>query len=67
MTAIINWLAELDPVFAFLLALPFVVVAAGFVSEASVFARRRRNKRRRQNEKPPSHSVARYANRAWSR
>jgi hypothetical protein len=31
---LIEWLANLDPVFAFLLALPFAVALAGLLSEA---------------------------------
>ncbi len=33
MSAIIDWLSGLDPVFAFMLVLPFVVAVAGLLSE----------------------------------
>ena len=39
MRELFDWLAALDPVFAFLLALPFAVAAAGLCAEA---VRRRR-------------------------
>ena len=51
MDGFINWLVELDPVFAFLLSLPFLVGAAAFCGDAvrSVW-RHRTGKERRAGE-----------------
>lgn len=42
MSELFDWLAALDPVFAFLLALPFAVAAAAFAAEALRRSRARR-------------------------
>jgi hypothetical protein len=39
MSALIDWLATLDPAFAFLLALPFIVAAAALCADAVRAAR----------------------------
>lgn len=53
MTELIEWLRALDPVFAFLLALPFAVAAAGLAAE---FVRRSRRRR----AVPPKQESSRY-------
>ena len=43
MNELLNWLTTLDPVFAFLLALPFLVAAAGGLAEGVRYLRDRRS------------------------
>lgn len=43
MNELLTWLATLDPVFAFLLALPFLVAAAGGLAEGVRYFRDRRS------------------------
>jgi hypothetical protein len=49
MSELFDWLATLDPTFAFLLALPFAVVAAAFCAEAVRRARGRATTRVKEN------------------
>jgi len=58
MRTMLEWWAELDPVFAFLLMLPFIVAAAAFTGDAV-----RRRLRSRPSPKPAAR--ARLKHRAW--
>jgi hypothetical protein len=48
MEELINWLKDLDPIFAFLLALPFIVAAAAGIGEAARYLWRARQEKPRQ-------------------
>jgi hypothetical protein len=64
MKELVDWLAALDPVFAFLLALPFAVAVAGLCVEARRYARKREPRVR---AREPDQARARRSARApWS-
>jgi hypothetical protein len=53
MDALYDWLAALDPEFAFLLALPFLVAAAAFIGDAIRAVARRAPPRRAKRHPEP--------------
>jgi hypothetical protein len=59
---LVEWVLNLDPAFAFLLALPFVVALAGFLSEAA----RKREPRREPRRQPDTLRGGHNAH-VWSR